>query len=71
MDKQEIEFLVKKRGKSRRNAAIEMGMPLSTLNHLIDKDIKAATGKNLLILSDYLNVEVDTLLKENFKIKTL
>ena len=68
MENTKIEYLVKKKGKSRRNASIEMNIPLSTLNHILDKDIKSTTGKNLLILSKYLNLSVDDLLKENDEI---
>lgn len=63
MNNYEIENLIKQKGKSIKNASNEMNIAYTTLIDILKRDITCAKLENVLLIANYLNTTVDTLLK--------
>lgn len=64
----ELEKLIKMKGKTINNAAKEMGIRQGTLVNVLKRGIENTNIKTLIILSNYLNISIDDLINQNIKI---
>lgn len=63
-----LEELLRMKGKTINNAAKEMGLRQGTLVNMLKRGIENANIKTIITLSNYLNISIDELLNHQNKI---